>query len=187
MTDVSEDERYMHMALEEARAAAAVGEVPIGAVVVYDATCDPASPYFVTDEMGPIQREAQRAAAGEPRVIARAHNRRELDEDPSAHAEFLAMVEAARAWGHWRLSGCTVYVTLEPCVMCAGLMVNGRIDRCVFGATDPKAGALVSLFQLGNDQRLNHRFELTPGVLADECSAELKAFFKARRKARKRK
>ena len=99
----------MRLALEEARLAAAEGEVPIGAVVVYD------------DE-----------------VIARGHNRREVDEDPSAHAEFSAMTAAARALGRWRLTGCTVYVTLEPCLMCAGLMVNARIDRCVYGAPDPK-------------------------------------------------
>lgn len=142
------DERFMREALVEAHAAAAEGEVPIGAVVVYE---------------------------GE--IIARAHNRRELDEDPSAHAEFSAMVAAARALGHWRLTGCTVYVTLEPCVMCAGLMVNARVTRCVYGAADPKAGALGSLYQLNADRRLNHAFEVTAGVLSDECTGVLKAFF----------
>ncbi|WP_423777468.1 tRNA adenosine(34) deaminase TadA [Enorma massiliensis] len=142
------DERFMREALVEAHAAAAEGEVPIGAVVVYE---------------------------GE--IIARAHNRRELDEDPSAHAEFSAMVAAARALGRWRLTGCTVYVTLEPCVMCAGLMVNARVTRCVYGAADPKAGALGSLYQLNADRRLNHAFEVTAGVLSDECAGVLKAFF----------
>ena len=142
------DERFMREALVEAHAAAAEGEVPIGAVVVYE---------------------------GE--IIARAHNRRELDEDPSAHAEFSAMVAAARALGRWRLTGCTVYVTLEPCVMCAGLMVNARVTRCVYGAADPKAGALGSLYQLNAVRRLNHAFEVTAGVLSDECAGVLKAFF----------
>ena len=142
------DERFMREALVEAHAAAAEGEVPIGAVVVYE---------------------------GE--IIARAHNRRELDEDPSAHAEFSAMVAAARALGRWRLTGCTVYVTLEPCVMCAGLMVNARVTRCVYGASDPKAGALGSLYQLNADRRLNHAFEVTAGVLSNECAGVLKAFF----------
>lgn len=142
------DERFMCEALVEAHAAAAEGEVPIGAVVVYE---------------------------GE--IIARAHNRRELDEDPSAHAEFSAMVAAARALGRWRLTGCTVYVTLEPCVMCAGLMVNARVTRCVYGAADPKAGALGSLYQLNADGRLNHAFEVTAGVLSNECAGVLKAFF----------
>lgn len=142
------DERFMREALVEAHAAAAEGEVPIGAVVVYE---------------------------GE--IIARAHNRRELDEDPSAHAEFSAMVAAARALGRWRLTGCTVYVTLEPCVMCAGLMVNARVSRCVYGAADPKAGALGSLYQLNADRRLNHAFEVTAGVLSNECAGVLKAFF----------
>ena len=148
------DEQYMRLALEEARAAAAEGEVPIGAVVV----CD-----------------------GE--VVARAHNRREVDHDPSAHAEFAAMVLASRALGRWRLTGCTVYVTLEPCLMCAGLMINARIDRCVFGAHDPKGGALGTLYDVSHDERLNHEFEVEGGVLADECAQELRTFFRARRKA----
>ena len=129
------DEQYMQMALDEARIAAEEGEVPIGAVVVHD---------------------------GE--VIARAHNRRETDADPSAHAEFRAMLEAARALGRWRLTGCTVYVTVEPCLMCAGLMVNARIDRCVYGAADPKGGAVGTLFDVSDDPRLNHSFRVTPGV-----------------------
>ena len=149
---VYDDEHFMREALAEARLAAAEGEVPIGAVVVHD---------------------------GE--VIARAHNRREADADPSAHAEFSAMVAAARALGRWRLTGCTVYVTLEPCCMCAGLMVNARIDRCVYGAADPKGGAAGSLYRLHDDERLNHAFPVTAGVLGDECAELLSAFFASRR------
>lgn len=147
------DERYMALALEEARLAAQEGEVPIGAVVV----CDGA-------------------------VVARAHNRRETDADPSAHAEFLAMVQASRALGRWRLTGCTVYVTVEPCLMCAGLMVNARIDRCVYGAPDPKGGAVGTLFDVSDDPRLNHAFLVTSGVLREQCAEELRTFFRARRK-----
>ena len=153
----ADDERFMRLALDEARVAAAEGEVPIGAVVV----CD-----------------------GE--VLARAHNRRETDRDPSAHAEFSAMTRAARLLGRWRLTGCTVYVTLEPCLMCAGLMVNARIDRCVFGAADPKGGATGTLYDVSHDARLNHEFEVTSGVLADECAQLLCAFFRERRRLRKR-
>ena len=149
----AEDERFMRLALEEAEAAAAEGEVPIGAVVVCDG-----------------------------QVVARAHNRRENDADPSAHAEFLAMVSAARELGRWRLTGCTVYVTLEPCLMCAGLMVNARVDRCVYGAADPKGGALGTLFDVSHDERLNHEFEVTSGVLAEEAAGLLRAFFRARRR-----
>ena len=148
MAQRHEDERFMRVALDEAAFAAQAGEVPIGAAVVF-----------------------------EGRVIARAHNRRELDKDPSAHAEFLALLEAARVLGRWRLTGCTVYVTLEPCLMCAGLMVNSRIDRCVFGAPDPKGGAVGSLYDLSRDNRLNHGFEVTSDVLQDECSMLLQGFF----------
>ena len=148
MTITEIDEKFMREALAEARAAAAVGEVPIGAVVV---------------------------RAGE--IVARAHNRRELDQDPSAHAEFAALCAAAQSLGRWRLSDCTVYVTLEPCCMCAGLMVNARVGRCVYGAADAKAGALGSLYDLNADSRLNHRFNVTAGVLADECRAVLSGYF----------
>ena len=148
MTITEIDEKFMREALAEARAAAAVGEVPIGAVVV---------------------------RAGE--IVARAHNRRELDQDPSAHAEFLALCAAAQALGRWRLFDCTVYVTLEPCCMCAGLMVNARVGRCVYGAADAKAGAVGSLYDLNADSRLNHRFNVTAGVLADECRAVLSSYF----------
>ena len=148
MTITEIDEKFMCEALAEARAAAAVGEVPIGAVVV---------------------------CAG--KIVARAHNRRELDQDPSAHAEFAALCTAAQALGRWRLSDCTVYVTLEPCCMCAGLMVNARVGRCVYGAADAKAGALGSLYDLNADSRLNHRFNVTAGVLADECRELLSSYF----------
>ena len=151
------DETYMALALEEARLAAAEGEVPIGAVVVYD-----------------------------DRVIARAHNRRETDRDPSAHAEFAAMLEAARVLDRWRLTGCTVYVTLEPCLMCAGLMVNARVDRCVYGAPDPKGGALGTLYDVSHDARLNHEYLVTPGVCSAQSAEVLRAFFRERRAARKR-
>lgn len=148
MTSTEIDEKFMREALAEARAAAVVGEVPIGAVVV---------------------------RAGE--IVARAHNRRELDQDPSAHAEFAALRAAAQSLGRWRLFDCTVYVTLEPCCMCAGLMVNARVGRCVYGAADAKAGALGSLYDLNADSRLNHRFNVTAGVLADECRAVLSGYF----------
>lgn len=148
MTSTGIDEKFMREALAEAHSAAVVGEVPIGAVVV---------------------------RAGE--IVARAHNRRELDQDPSAHAEFAALCAAAQSLGRWRLSDCTVYVTLEPCCMCAGLMVNARVGRCVYGAADAKAGALGSLYDLNADSRLNHRFNVASGVLADECRAVLSGYF----------
>jgi tRNA(adenine34) deaminase len=142
------DETFMRIALDEARLAADEGEVPIGAVVV----CDGA-------------------------VVARAHNRRENDRDATAHAEMLAMREASERLGRWRLTGCTVYATLEPCPMCAGAMHQARIDRVVYGALDPKAGAVGSLFDLSNDERLNHRFEVTGGVLGDDSAELLRSFF----------
>ena len=144
-----QDERFMALALEQAAIAESVGEVPIGAVVV----CD-----------------------GE--VVARAYNRREIDHDPAGHAELIAIREAAQALQRWRLTGCTVYVTLEPCPMCAGLMHQARIDRCVFAAPDPKAGALGSLYDLHDDQRLNHRFEVTAGVLEGQSADVLRSFFR---------
>ena len=143
---------FMREALKEAHAAALAGEVPIGAVVVYDED-----------------------------IIARAHNRRETNADPAAHAEFLAIEEAAHKLGRWRLTGCQVFVTLEPCLMCTGLMLNARVDACSFGAWDPKAGALGSVYDLSCDPRLNHAFDVIPGILADECGDELKCFFRARR------
>lgn len=155
----------MRMALDEARRAAEMDEVPIGAVVVY-APVDPAT----------------RRPTAEPRVVARACNLRETTRDPAGHAEFLAMKQAAQELDAWRLTGCTVYVTLEPCIMCAGLMHQARIDRCVYGASDKKAGALGTLYSVNADERLNHTFEAVPGVLEEECAALLKDFFKSKRK-----
>lgn len=139
---------YMRVALDEAFLARSLGEVPIGAVVV----CD-----------------------GE--IVARGSNRREVDADPTAHAELMAVREASRVLGRWRLAGCTVYVTLEPCPMCAGALHAARVDRCVYGAVDPKAGALGTLYDIASDTRLNHRYEVTAGVLAEESAALLKDFF----------
>jgi tRNA(adenine34) deaminase len=141
-------EFFMTEALQQARAAAEIGEVPIGAVVVCDG-----------------------------RVVASAFNRREIDADPTAHAEMIAVRQAAEALGRWRLEGCTVYVTLEPCPMCAGALHAARVDACVYGAVDPKAGALGTLYDIASDTRLNHRYEVISGVLADESSALLKEFF----------
>lgn len=149
----SADEVWMRRALEEADLAAAKGEVPVGAVIV----------------------------SADGALLATGHNLREADSDPSAHAELLAMREAARAQRSWRLEGATVYVTLEPCVMCAGAMVNARIARLVYGCDDPKAGACGTLYTIGDDTRLNHRFPTTRGVLADACADRLKRFFAALR------
>ena len=143
----------MAEALAEARLAAAEGEVPVGAVVV----C-------------------------EGRIVGRGRNARERLHDPTAHAEIFALQEAARALSRWRLTGATIYVTLEPCPMCAGALVNARIDRLVYAVPDPKAGAVGTLFDLPRDPRLNHRVEVTTGVLVEACSAVLKEFFRARRK-----
>jgi tRNA(adenine34) deaminase len=148
-----DDVSWMAEALAEARLAAAEGEVPIGAVVV----C-------------------------EGRITGRGRNARERLRDPTAHAEMLALQEAARALSRWRLTGATIYATLEPCPMCAGALVNARIDRLVYAVPDPKAGAAGSLFDVPRDPRLNHRVEVVAGVLADECSDLLKTFFRARRK-----
>jgi tRNA(adenine34) deaminase len=151
MTNPS-DELWMRHALNLAEAAAALGEVPVGAVVVRD-----------------------------DRIVAQAMNLRESLHDPTAHAERLALQLAGRALGHWRLVGCTVYVTLEPCTMCAGALVLARVDRVVFGCRDPKAGACGSLYMICSDQRLNHRPVVTPGVLANECGSLLSLFFRAKR------
>jgi tRNA(adenine34) deaminase len=146
------DEEAMREALELARGAAERGEVPVGAVVVH-----------------------------EGRVVGRGANAREGAHDPTAHAELLAIQDAARTLGRWRLSGVTLYVTLEPCAMCAGAMVLARIDRLVYGASDPKAGACGSLLDLSADPRLNHRFPVARGVLGEEAGELLRAFFRARR------
>ena len=159
-----QDIAYMRMALEQAHRALEAGEVPIGAVVVHEPH-DPAT----------------RKALAEPRVVAAACNRRETDKRPSAHAEFLALEAAAAELDAWRLTGCTVYVTLEPCIMCAGLMHQARVDRCVFGAYDPKAGALGSLYEINADERLNHNFSVQGGVLEDECAQLLRDFFQEKR------
>ena len=158
MTQEELDIEYMNIALQEARVAASIGEVPIGACVVYD-----------------------------NKVISKAHNLRETNKDPHAHAEFLALEKASRVLDRWRLTGCSVYVTLEPCVMCSGLMINSRVDRCVYGAADHKGGALGSLYTLQNDERLNHEFEVVSGVMQEECADVLKQFFKMRRKQNKAK
>lgn len=146
------DEEAMREALALAREAAAAGEVPVGAVAVHDG-----------------------------RVVATGRNARESANDPTAHAELLAVQAAARALGRWRLTGVTIVVTLEPCAMCAGALVLARIDRLVFGASDPKAGAVGSLLDLSQDPRLNHRFAVERGVLGEECGALLRDFFRARR------
>ena len=148
----SEHDMWMGLALDLAREAAAAGEVPVGAIVVKDG-----------------------------RVIGRGANRREADQDPIAHAEILAIAEAAHAVGHWRLEDTTLYATLEPCPMCAGAILNARIPRVVYGCADPKAGAVLSLYTLLDDPRLNHRCEVVAGVRALECSEILTAFFEALR------
>lgn len=148
MADAS-DERWMREALAEAEAAAAVGDVPVGAVIV--------------------------AANGV--LVGRGRNGREARQDPTGHAEIYALQCAAATLGHWRLSGATVYVTLEPCPMCAGALVNARIARLVYGCADPKAGAVDTLFSIGQDGRLNHRFAVERGVLAEDCAGVLRRFF----------
>ncbi len=156
MEPTQEDVAWMRLALAEAQQALVLGEVPVGAVVV----------------------------CGD-RVIGRGHNRREVDGDPLAHAELLAIGEAARVVGGWRLSGATMYVTLEPCAMCAGALVNSRVDRLVFGARDAKAGFCGSLGDLVRDGRLNHRLAVTAGVLEAESAELLKGFFSALRERRR--
>ena len=147
-----DDERWMRAALDAARGCEASGDVPVGAVIVRG------------DE-----------------VVATGGNRREADQDPTAHAEMVAIRAATAALGNWHLDGCTLYVTLEPCAMCAGAIVLSRFDRVVFGAADPKAGFAGSLGNLLQDPRLNHRPELTGGVLQEECGDLLRTFFRERR------
>jgi tRNA(adenine34) deaminase len=146
------DESMMRLALDQARLAAEAGEVPVGAVV------------YRGDQ-----------------VLAKAYNLRESQADPTAHAEILALRLAAKAVGTWRLDGCTIAVTLEPCPMCAGALINSRIDRLIYGATDPKMGCVDTMYELCTDTRFNHRLEVRGGVLIDECVEVLQAFFKARR------
>ncbi len=151
--DAVDDERFMRAALREAECAAEEEEVPIGAVVVLSG-----------------------------RIIGRGHNQREKLNDPTAHAEMLALTAASAHVGDWRLSGCTMYVTLEPCPMCAGAILLARISRLVFGTHDPKAGACGTLYQLHDDPRLNHRVPITTGVMGDECGEVLRSFFQRLRR-----
>ena len=150
-------ETYMQLALEEARQAMAEDEVPVGAVIV---------------------REDQ--------VVARAHNQREQLSDPTAHAEMIAIMQAAAACGSWRLEGCTLYVTLEPCPMCAGAILQARIPVVVYGAADPKAGAVHTLYRLLDDPRLNHHCLVVSGVLGEPCAAILSRFFQQQRELGKK-
>ena len=152
MGQIEEYDEFMTAAIEQARAAQAAGDVPIGAVVVRDGV-----------------------------VIAAAGNRRIVQADPTAHAEMLAIRAAAQAAGDWRLGGCTIVVTLEPCCMCAGAIVLARMDRLVYGAADPKAGAVETLYRLCTDGRLNHQVEILSGLRADECSGLLTEFFAKQR------
>lgn len=148
--EASVDEKYMKEALKEAKKAAQKGEVPVGAVIVKNG-----------------------------KIIARGHNLRESKQDPTMHAEIVAIKKAARKLENWRLAGCTLYVTVEPCPMCAGAIVQSRIGRVVYGARDPKAGAVASLYTILTDRRLNHQVSvITEGVLEEECSEILKSFFK---------
>lgn len=150
--DPPPDDHYMQLALREAEAALAEDEVPVGAIVVHDG-----------------------------RVIASAHNQREQLRDPTAHAEMIAITQAAEALGSWRLERSTLYVTLEPCVMCAGAIVLARVPRVVYGAADPKAGGVATLYRLLEDERLNHRAAVTAGVLAGPCGEILSRFFAGKR------
>jgi tRNA(adenine34) deaminase len=150
--DMDTDLAFMEMALEEARASAAAGEVPIGAILVH-----------------------------EGKIIARSGNRTIRDCDPTAHAEIVALREASRSLGNYRLAGTALYVTVEPCSMCAGAMIQARVPRLVYGCDDPKGGAVRSCFEILTHPRLNHRVEVTAGVLASECASLLQSFFAARR------
>lgn len=158
--DPTEHERFMALAMAEAESARARGDVPVGAIVVHDG-----------------------------KVIGRGHNLREVLQDPTAHAEMVAIRQAAETLGSWRLEGCTVYVTLEPCAMCGGAMVLSRIQRCVYGASDPKGGFMGTLADLSHFEGLNHRFDVMPGVMEADCAAQLRDFFRAvraKKKAEKR-
>lgn len=151
------DDYFMRLALQQAEAALAEDEVPVGAVIV-----------------------------GPEGVIAAAHNQREQLHDPTAHAEMIAITQAAEALDDWRLEGCTLYVTLEPCIMCSGAILQARIPRVVFGALDPKAGAVKTMYQLLSDARLNHRCEIEGGVQAQACGMLLTQFFQAQRRLGKK-
>ncbi len=153
MSDLGARDAWMRAALEEAAKAAASGEVPVGAVV----------------------------AGPDGAIVSRAHNQPVSANDPTAHAEILALRKAARKLSNYRLTGCRLVVTLEPCVMCAGAAVHARLAEIIYGAADPKGGAVRSLYRIASDDRLNHRTEVVSGVLAEECAALLTAFFKSRR------
>jgi len=152
MKSYNDDQRYMQAAIESARIAEENGDVPIGAVIVY-----------------------------KNQIIGKAYNQREQLQDPTAHAEIIALTQAAAAKESWRLNGCTMYVTLEPCPMCAGALVLARLDRLVYGCDDPKAGACGSLYNIVTDGRLNHRLEVTSGVMEEQCRRQLQEFFAKRR------
>ncbi len=151
-TQLENDQRFMRAAIAAAEIAEENDDVPIGAVIVYKS-----------------------------QIIGKAYNQREQLKDPTAHAEIIALTQAAAFMESWRLNGCTIYVTLEPCPMCAGALVLSRMDRLVYGCDDPKTGACKSLYNIVQDERLNHRLEVTSGVLADECSKLLQDFFQKRR------
>jgi tRNA(adenine34) deaminase len=155
-TEQDRDERFMRLAITQARRAARAGEVPVGAVIVSD-------------------------TASGSEIVGRGFNRPIRAKDPTAHAEIVAVRSAARRLGNYRLGGATLYVTTEPCAMCAGALVQARINRLVFGCPDPKTGAVRSLYHIADDPRLNHRIQITGDVLADECGALLRDFFRARR------
>ena len=156
MNDSKEDQLYMKVAIEQAQIAEENGDVPIGAVVVH-----------------------------ENQIIGRAYNQREQLKDPTAHAEIIALTQAAAFLESWRLNGCTMYVTLEPCPMCAGALVLARMDRLVYGCDDPKTGACKSLYNIVQDERLNHKLEVTSGVLEEQCREQLQGFFARRRQENK--
>ncbi|HZK79626.1 MAG TPA: tRNA adenosine(34) deaminase TadA [Humisphaera sp.] len=151
---MADAEHWMKLALAEAEIARTLGEAPIGCLIVHD-------PSGV--------------------IVGRGYNRRETDRDPTAHAEIVALRQAGQTIKHWRILECTLYVTLEPCPMCAGAIINARIPRLVYGCPDPKAGAVRTLFQICDDPRLNHRVEIHGGILAEECAEKLREFFRAQR------
>jgi tRNA(adenine34) deaminase len=155
--DLPVHQHFMQLAYREAEAALAEDEVPVGAVIVY-----------------------------EDRVIAAAHNQREQLNDPTAHAEMIAITQAAEALGSWRLEGCTLYVTLEPCLMCAGAIVQARVPTIVYAAPDPKAGAVHTLYQVLTDPRLNHQVQVVSGVLLEPCGSILSQFFQEKRRQGKK-
>ena len=157
MKKLTDDERFMKEAIRQARKAYAIGEVPIGCVIVY-----------------------------EGRVIARGYNRRTIDKNPLAHAELIAIKKASKKMGDWRLEDCTLYVTLEPCQMCSGAIVQARVKKVVVGCMNPKAGCAGSILNLLQVEQFNHQVELETGVLEEECSEMMKNFFKELRKAKKK-